>query len=483
MKKILNTFLLSTLLFTSCNKFLDVQPRSQIELEKMFEDEIGFQDALTGVYIQMVSEDTYGQKMTQTTIENLVSSWDVTSGSVEEKLGLFAYSDAQSDEALSAIFSGQYKTIASVNAILNNIDERKSVFKTPGLYELIKGEALAIRAFVHLDILRLFGPQPMNSGIGNKLAYVTEFSKSLKQHVSYEEYTNLIINDIQQAVLLLKEVDPILHYSVEELRNQSLNLVNGDANSFFTFRTYRMNYFAVKSLEARAQLWIGNIDKAYSAALEIVQAKNGDGTQKFPLGQVADFAKGDYGLRNEQMFGLYDRTKYNWFQTLYSSGLTKKGTTVTTIRTSLFGNTDSDIRLNNLWTLITLANNTKAHIINKYNVKDPSSVSIATDYNQIPILRISEMYLILSETASFSEAKQYFQQFRISRGLNIADPIDEPSLKSEIVKEYRKEFYGEGQSFFVYKRNNTPSSAFLFIPKSASINYILPLPSVEKGMQ
>ncbi len=33
-------------------------------------------------------------------------------------------------------------------------------FLTSDMHDLIKGEALAMRAFCHLDILRLFGPIP-----------------------------------------------------------------------------------------------------------------------------------------------------------------------------------------------------------------------------------------------------------------------------------------------------------------------------------
>jgi hypothetical protein len=461
---------------------LDVEPKNQVELDKLFDDEQGFKDALAGVYIQMKQSDAYGARLTQTTIENLTSSWDVTSGTVEQKLGLFSYTDEQVDDALSAILSKQYAILASTNAILNNIEQKKGVFKTRGLYELVKGECLGIRAYVHLDIMRLFGPIPSDPTQGSQLAYVTEFSTSLHQRVSFEVYQSLLLRDIQDAEALLKSVDPVLDYSLAELRNPNPNSGEGfrPKDAFFSFRALRMNYYAVKALSARANLWFGHDEDAYVAAKEVIDAKNEDNSVKFRLGTAADFTAGDYVLREEQIFGLYDRSMYDWYQSRYTSGTVKKGTTVTTIVNTLFGNTGKDIRESSLWSLITLSNGTRAHIIRKYETKEISQVTVNTDYKQIPMLRSSEMYLILAETAPFSEGVDYFQQFKEARGLDSPAPESAEALQMEIIKEYRKEFYAEGQSFFAYKRNNVEKAQLIFVPSAATVNYVLPLPSVEE---
>lgn len=34
----------------------------------------------------------------------------------------------------------------------------REVITTPGYYEIMKGEALGLRAFLHFDLLRMFGP-------------------------------------------------------------------------------------------------------------------------------------------------------------------------------------------------------------------------------------------------------------------------------------------------------------------------------------
>lgn len=482
MKRLYNILFISVIFFSSCDKFLDVQPRNQVELDKLFEEEQGFKDALAGVYIQMKHADAYGARLTQTTIENLTSSWDVTSNSAEQRLGQFQYADEKADSALSAVISKAYGIVASANAILTNMDSKRSVFKTSGLYELIKGETLAIRAYVHLDILRLFGPIPTSPEIGNRLAYVTEFSNSVHSRIPFPEYKDALLQDIAEAAALLQEVDPILDYSLEQLRAPNPNSGEGfrPKDEFFAFRALRLNYYAVRALEARAQLWFGNKSAAYTAAKEVVDAQNTDNTVKFRLGTAADLNKGDNVFREEHIFGLYDRSMYSWYNSRYTSGNLKKGTTVTTIINTLFGNTGTDIRESNLWSLITLSNGARAHIIRKYESKEIDQVTVATDYKQIPMLRSSEMYLILAETAPFAEGIGYFQQFKAARGLETPAPTSVEDLEREIVKEYRKEFYAEGQGFYTYKRRNVAKSDFIFAPSSANVDYVLPLPRVEE---
>jgi hypothetical protein len=61
------------------------------------------------------------------------------------------------------------------------------------------------------------------------------------------------------------------------------------------------------------------------------------------------------------------------------------------------------------------------------------------------------------------------------------------ALTTEITKEYKKEFIGEGQLFFFYKRNNTTA-----IPNGAAtsgnvtmgaLQYVVPLPDSEINFQ
>ncbi len=43
--------------FASCNDWLDIQPKTEIKMDKMFETESGFKNALIGGYIMMTDSD------------------------------------------------------------------------------------------------------------------------------------------------------------------------------------------------------------------------------------------------------------------------------------------------------------------------------------------------------------------------------------------------------------------------------------------
>lgn len=93
--------------------------------------------------------------------------------------------------------------------ILEQIDARQDVFE-PGMYEIIKGEALAMRAYCHFDLLRLFGPMPTRTSTGKILPYVTTVGIDYHTHHTYQEFTELLKNDLIDAEGLLKQVDPII---------------------------------------------------------------------------------------------------------------------------------------------------------------------------------------------------------------------------------------------------------------------------------
>lgn len=482
MKKVNILYIVPTLIlsFSSCEKFLDVNPKTEMKQELLFSDEQGFKDALTGVYINMAGSSGYGEGLSQSTIENLVSSWDVTSGSVQQRLGLFNFADETVSARFDAIMQNQYKSVALINAILDNIDTKKAVFKDENLYNLIKSECLGLRAFIHLDLMRLYGPIPSDPTKGNQLAYVTNFSKEINNRVSFDQYKEMLFKDISDAFKLSEISDPFIDVTMEQMRTPTVANGFAPVESFFAYRYLKMNYYAIKGLEARAHLWYGNKSEALAASKVIIEAKKQNGDLKFPLATSADYTAKDYVLSREHLFGLYDHRMYDKYALNYSSGLLKKGTAESTIKTTLYGNTGSDMRESSLWNLITLSNASKANIPRKYEVADPKTVTASTDFKQIPLLRTSEMYLIAAECAPFAEGLQYFGKFYEARNKkSIALPTTEGSLLTELIKEYRREFYAEGQAFYCYKRNNSARPAIIFAPSAAVVNYLLPLPKVE----
>lgn len=463
---------------SSCKKYLTVNPKTELRKDLMFSTESGFKDALTGVYIQMKNDAGYGKALTMTTMEHLISSWDVESNSMEDKLGKFNYSDANVDNAMGNIFAQQYKVIASINAILENIDKQKQVFKTQEMYQIIKGECLALRAYCHLDLLRLFGPVPGVSGSGSMLPYVTTLSSKPNGAVSYEVYKNALLNDLSEAEALQKDIDPFIKYSIDNFR---ANNVFTPEDNYISYRYLRMNYYAVKALQARAYLWFQDNGKAYECARVVIDAKNTNGSDKFRLGKAGDMAAGDYVLTCEHIFGLYDFALFAKYNTTFDNARLKKGTSEVVIKGQLYGNTGTDIREANLWKVVPVGQ-PGSYILKKYLVTDTAS-KLSVDYKQIPLLRASEMYLIAMETGPVSQTQLLWNTFRSARGLQPASmPASPDLLKNELIKEYRKEFYAEGQAFYAYKRINAAKALVLFSPSGVIVNYTPPIPRTESSL-
>lgn len=470
MKKIKNIAfaLIAALTLVSCNDYLNVLPKTEVAENALFMTEKGFQDALTGVYIQMKDDALYGNFMTMGNIEHLVGSWDVQSGSASANLSTFNYSNADLVPVLSKTFASEYTVIANINAILARIDDKKGVFATSAMYEAIKGECLALRAYCHLDLLRLWGPIPSDPEKGNQLAYATRNSTTPNPRISFAAYRNLLLQDLTTAESLLKNVDPITAYTLAELKTTAYK----PQDAYWTYRYLRMNYFAVKSLQARAYLWFNDGQKAYECAKTVIDAKNKNGVQTFQLGVLADLTTNkDYNLSCEQIFGLHDFAIPTKYSSTFGSGLFKRGQNDNYIRILLYGNTGTDIREVNQWELLNMPNGiTKGYTTKKYR----------SENNQIAMLRLSEMYLIAIETAPLAEAQNLWSAYRISRRIAVTVlPTDPVAIKNELLKEYRKEFYAEGQSFFAYKRLNADKSQVLPTAPTVPMNYLLPLPPNE----
>ena len=143
MKKILYRLLVGTvILLTGCESWLDVQPRTKIKSDDLFETEAGFKDALVGVYTLMKSEPLYGREMTFGFVEVLTNGYGYNS--TYANAAKWNYTDLTVRPLVDNIWSKMYNTLANVNNLLDNIDSHKDVF-TGDNYNIIKGEALGLR--------------------------------------------------------------------------------------------------------------------------------------------------------------------------------------------------------------------------------------------------------------------------------------------------------------------------------------------------
>lgn len=197
-KSIIYMTMAALLLTVSCNNWLDIKPKTQVDREEMFSSEGGFKDALTGCYMGLKDRRLYGEQLTMVVTEHLVSHWNTAYNTEANSLKTFNYKDANVESRISEIYNQLYNVIARANDILAYVDKNSTAFTNKETQKLIKGEALAIRAFCHFDLLRLFGPVPLKMDIktDNKLGYVKSVTNEVHAKHTYEEFIAFLEEDL-----------------------------------------------------------------------------------------------------------------------------------------------------------------------------------------------------------------------------------------------------------------------------------------------
>ena len=115
---------------------------------------------------------------------------------------------------------------------------------------------------------------------------------------------------------------------------------------------------------------------------------------------------------------------------------------------------------------------------NLFAIPSGSSTEYVIKYatgSQIPLLKLSEMYLIAAEA---SGDISYLETLRANRGYASRPLPEGANLQEELQKEYQKEFIAEGQLFYYYKRQNLQSIPFTSHVMNRDA-YVFPVPDNE----
>ena len=231
MKKKYISFLFAACLLgtmPSCSDWLDVTQNIEKDADKMFDNYSGFKGALTGCYSDLTKRDLYGTRMTMSTVDALASLWYLDMSVdyydyIKENYYLrnHDYSQTMSQSIFESIYSNMYNAVLEVNRVIQAFQEGKGlVISDAKSRAVVEGEAYGLRAFLHLDILRLFGQVPVEASIQVKLPYaeVTSFEQSLTYYTfdeDYEEYVCDMDMDEDEYVRFLSDS----HYVCPYYRN------------------------------------------------------------------------------------------------------------------------------------------------------------------------------------------------------------------------------------------------------------------------
>ncbi|MDO6430056.1 RagB/SusD family nutrient uptake outer membrane protein [Flavitalea sp. BT771] len=461
-KQIINIMLAGIFLSAGCKKYLQVQPTGAYTEVQVFSNKSAAQQALNGLYIGLASNDLYGAALTQTYIELMAQRYRALVDGVNfyEQYQQNNYNAKQAQDVFNTIWKSAYQTIMSANLFLEKIEgsiKDRVVSEDQG--KLMKGEALAVRALLHFDMMRLFGPVYSLGENQQAVPYYTVADGTAQPILTSAEGVERVVQDLTAAESLLAD-DAIIRSGI----------IN-DPDFYTGHRNQRMNYFAVKALKARVYLWGNKTTEAHDAALAVLT----QGEQWFPwlpYTSIINSSTPDRIFSTELLFALYNRNLYKNYATFFSPALTDTrllAPDAANLRTT-FENNENDWRYPTTWRQTTRSFRT----FFKYE-----DVSLSQPWAFLqPMIRKSELYYILAETETDPvKARNYIDSVRTHRGL--PGLAANASMPAELLKEYRKEFYGEGQLFFYYKRTNTPSIPDAMTNASRVPVYVVPLPLSE----
>lgn len=473
LKRFLLIGLLPLFSLWGCKKYLALQPVGTYNSAEVFANENAINQALYGLYNNMATDSLYGASLTSTTIDLMGQQWN-TGNSIDASIGQYLYTNALVMPAFENIWQTAYATILNANVVIQGIDGAiaSGVVNAAHGNEM-KGEAIAIRAMLQFDLLRIFGPVMSTGASSPAIPYYTVPDGHVQPILSGTEVLDSVLADLQQAESLLS-ADPVITGGTN-------TGAFGATNDFYAgSRNQRLNYYAVKALMARAYLWGGLTSAAHDSALAVIN----DASQWFPWLPDNDIAGSGVANPNrifstEILFGVYNKELYTNYNAFFlptlsaTTGLYQNTSTVSTT----FENNEDDYRYLPLW---------QAGVSYTYFYKYAPTTDLTSNWQFIqPLIRKSEMYYIVAETdPSPSVGMAYIDSVRQHRGLQPLDPA--AVLAAEIQKEYQKEFIGEGQLFFYYKRMNVPSLSSPFAvywPYTLTPIYQVPLPLSETSLR
>ena len=137
------------------------------------------------------------------------------------------------------------------------------------LKPMLEQQMVGLRAFLHFDLLRMFGPIYKDNPMAKRIAYRTEFNQVPKEMQSSDVVVDSIITDLKRAEILLTNTDPL---NFEFPKTEDGDRGTGK-DGFLEYRHKRMNLYAVKAMLARVYLYAGNKVEAANYASQVIEGK------------------------------------------------------------------------------------------------------------------------------------------------------------------------------------------------------------------
>jgi hypothetical protein len=439
-KNIIYLLLISSVLFSGCEKFLEENPKSLITFNNIDEDIL--ESAIVGLYEPLTR--SRGRLWESHYTTHLVSLAEYTHSRIlsREKLCQYKFADfsAYSDHAWPTF----YEAISRSNILIKQLEENTDIDEQ--LKNEAFGEAYFVRATCYFHLVRGWGKVPL------RLEPVT---------------------DSQNTGQPLAEVDDIYDQIIADLKFAEQNL------SPKTNKPGRATSGAVKTELADVYLFLGRYNDARSLAKEIMDNKAEYGYDLIP--SIETLFSPTSPTNSEDIFSI----KFSqfvaqgsfiptYFSTINYSGLTApRGLEVVgaTDTAALIRNwDDNDLRkkwnIYNTWVIDGQEENLSIAAPNDYvfgKYRDPEAPDETGAGNDIYLYRYADVLLIFAETenningptADAYEAVNKVRRRAYGKDINASDTeadlpvgLTQSAFDDMVFRERGYEFMAEGKRWF-----------------------------------
>ncbi len=481
---------LLSFVYTGCNNWLDIRPKLEIYEEVLFEKAGGYYSALNDLYLKMSESSLYGKELSWGAIEAWGGSYDLDalSHKAYNQLLKLQYDQNEVKSLAENIWKGAYKIIAEANNLIHNLEKNQEIYFPYGdtTRNMILGEALACRALMHFELVRIFAKAPIiDGGVSATIPFVDSYPSIINEPKPTKDVLARIIADLERAKQLVKAFDTengcpgnICYKQGMTLKLESFKKYVIE-DEFLTFRGHRLGYYAITQLLARVCLYAGENHKAYSEANEIVTMCFNSNTFFFvtpaQIGNpdLLDFIKPR--LHTEITFGTYNSQLSEWTKSYLE---TTSGSYRLILNDPYYLFDSQDSRKETI----------RENMITKYSLNGLNMAEMSEAKCIVPVMRFIECYLIAAE-ALFDEdpelATIIFNDYVLKRGnefLRVSQNIAKEDFLQKIIDEYRREFIGEGYLIYVYKRLNKPIKRAYGEDIEHNGQLVWPVPDSEAGI-
>jgi hypothetical protein len=401
---------------SSCDSFVEVDlPKSQLTTTAVFEDYATADAALTDIYAKIRDKGllTGSNRGLSNQLGNYTDELVPYGTPSNPSFSFYNNNLLAENPDVAQYWNDSYNQIYAANALMEGAEASAKL--SDKNKKQLKGEALFIRALLHLYLVNLFGDIPYITG--------TDYKKnSTVSRMPESEVYEHIISDLESATALLQ-------------------------NDYSAMGRIRPEKYAAHALLARAYLYMKSYPQAANEASAV-------------LNQTDLFA-----LENIDETFLLDSK-----ETIWQLGSAEAGQNTQEAATFIFltgppalvALSDdlvssfmvSDLRYSNWIKTVSDGSSTWYHA---YKYKEQNFTSSSQEYSIV--FRLAEQYLIRAEARAHQGdligAKEDLNQIRHRAGLQDSNAITKEEILSAVLQERRWEFFTEfGHRFFDLKRFN-----------------------------